>query len=370
MAAIAVAASVWLVTLAIVAIDPFDMYPWGVRLRMEDRDYSFDAIPFALDVATKESGTDAFLIGASTEAGFTRSLLSSLLPGIHHPQNLSYNGPRTPDRALVDQLVLQNAHPKRVLLALDVPYYLTGDHAARLNASSRFPSYLYDDTPVNDVRMIGATAIRLAFAELRGKGFWLPEWGKSDDEKRGAVYAKFQSARSRALLARQIAQIGTAVAARSGATCSDFTSLANDLVPFARQLSARHIALDLFFPPLSKAAYASWLATPRAAASGPTIFSDGLLFRQCAVDALSDIPGVRIFAFDNEDWITSDLSNYEDVSHLYNESIFAYMLRQMANGRNRLTKANVRTENARLLDGVLKFRLKPNANEVSAAHGP
>jgi hypothetical protein len=88
------------------------------------------------------------------------------------------------------------------------------------------------------------------------------------------------------------------------------------------------------------------------------MLADTLLLRHCVVEALDGKPGVRIFAFDNEDGITGDITNYYDVAHPYRQSVYLFMLRAMRADKDRLTRENVDVDGQRLRDNVQKYTIK------------
>ena len=106
------------------------------------------------------------------------------------------------------------------------------------------------------------------------------------------------------------------VATPSQLDCANLDAVNRQLLPFVRELSARGIRVDLFFPPYSYVVYYDWLATPeRRMVVGPAFLEDQLLMRRCLVDAASVVPHTRVFAFDDLEWLAGDLRNYSDTTH-------------------------------------------------------
>ncbi|MGZ3411924.1 MAG: hypothetical protein ACXWJ6_04995 [Xanthobacteraceae bacterium] len=80
-----------------------------------------------------------------------------------------------------------------------------------------------------------------------------------------------------------------------------------------------------------------------------------LMLRRCTVDAVAGIPNVRVHAFDNEDWITSDLRNYFDTSHIYNKGVFKYLLDEVRQRSHVLTPQNFGAYETRLRERVKNY---------------
>jgi hypothetical protein len=63
------------------------------------------------------------------------------------------------------------------------------------------------------------------------------------------------------------------------------------------------------------------------------------LFIEDVIRTAGNLPNVRIFGFDNQDF-TADIANYKDQSH-YHKDINAKLLRLMAEGRGLLRAENL-----------------------------
>ncbi|HEX4532742.1 MAG TPA: hypothetical protein VH000_00810, partial [Rhizomicrobium sp.] len=67
---------------------------------------------------------------------------------------------------------------------------------------------------------------------------------------------------------------------------------------------------------------------------------------------------VRVFAFDNDDWITADLANYKDTGHIFDDRIIEFQLKSIASGSHILTKRNVGAYINTLRARVVAYQLK------------
>ena len=345
----------WSLVFLLVGIDPLDLYPWGLSAKLRDNEYGPDSTRYLVDVVAKDPSIDTILIGGSTSAFFTRQMMNSILPGTKNGFNLSYQAPRVGERALVTAQVMQHTHAKHVLLAADWIYALRG----QTEIENAFPGYLYDDTPLNDIRMVNIITMRVARAILASRSVWLADWDWGIYQRsRERSYRRFQTVESMNGLRTEIEKYRNDTNVPSMRSCADFDAVNDQLIPFAKALSAKHIALDIFFPPYSLAFYYDWIATPsRRALLGSALLNDQLRVRRCLVEALAGMQGVRIFAFDNEDWLTGDLKNYSDTAHVFDVAVYRYMLKSIAEGSHRLTMQTVDADADELRRHVKSYTL-------------
>ena len=361
----AVLAAWWGALVLVLVIDPLNLYPWGVAPKLADSEYPPEATPYLIDVVAKDPAIDTVLIGGSTAVAFRRDLLTKELTGTSNAFNVSYSAVRAGDRALVSERLLASTSLRRVLIAVDWIYALQGP----LNSEPSFPAYLYDRSPFNDARMIGLNTVDLASDAVAHHPLGLSSWSWPVYEaSRKRLYSRFQTPEQMLRLRDAIERYRAEVTTPSTLTCADLDAVNRQLLPFVRALSAKGVEIDLFFPPYSYAAYYDWLATPlRRAIVGADFLEDQLLLRRCLVDAVAAVQGARVFAFDNEAWLTGNLQNYSDTTHLLNEHAFRYMLQQIAAGSHQLTRENAPGEIALLRQRVAGYEFK-NSN-FEGSHG-
>ncbi|RVJ36200.1 TonB-dependent receptor, partial [Sinorhizobium meliloti] len=144
---------VWLGYLSIVTIvvatDPYDIYRWGARLKLTRNDVPRDVVVRWVDLVSKQSGINTFLVGGSTTAMYSPDDISAVLGENVVAYNLSYGGPRPMDRDIVlDQLAI-NAQAKRIIITFDWMYILDPEKMRQ-----GFPEYLYDEEISDDIRMV------------------------------------------------------------------------------------------------------------------------------------------------------------------------------------------------------------------------
>ncbi len=121
-------------------------------------------------------------------------------------------------------------------------------------------------------------------------------------------------------------------------------------------LSARRTPVDVVIPPLSLAAY---YEPP----GGDYPLSSTGNWR-CAAAPCWPWTAFRargVFAVDNEDWLTGDLANYKNPTHLRSAAAQIFLLQAVAHGTHRLTKDNVAAQMALLRSRVLHYRVRDSA---------
>ncbi|HEY1629862.1 MAG TPA: hypothetical protein VGF56_01005 [Rhizomicrobium sp.] len=325
----------WTAAAFCILVDPFDIYPWGLQVHLKHANYPSDSNPYLIDVAAKDPTIDTMLVGSSTAVDFTREQMMQI-PGTKNPFNLSYEGALPADREVVTTQMLKYSHASRVILSFDFTYALDKDEAR-----DEFPFYLYDGDAVDDLRMVGSTSARSAFSALTHHGEISNGGGNITNLKHEEQFQDFQTPASMRALAKAVVRYRGEVDRPTAKTCAAFTAIDAQLVPYARALSRRHVALDVYIPPYATVTFYDWQNGLRRGLLGDSIMEDQFLTRSCLVEALDGLPGVRIFAFDNEAWITDDLANYKDTAHVYNDRIQTYIMKQIGAGTHQLTKANV-----------------------------
>jgi len=355
----AITAACCLLALLLALIDPFAIYPWGIRPKLKmNGDYSADATRFLAAAVAKTPSFDTILLGGSTSRPYTPQMMEEILPGTRSAFNFSYSSPSPADRTAILRQLLQFSHARRLILEADWSYVLP---KAVQHPTPGFPMYLYDEVWWNDVRGMSREAFQLSRAALQGDALWLPSWSRSAEQvgyrKR---YERMQSETSQTQFRSFIARNKVSINNPSELTCRAMDAISEDLVPFARAFSARGVEVDVVLPPYSWVLY-YWTADvdPRGV-TRPSMLNDVLQMRRCLVQALDDIPHVRIFSFDNIPGLASDWKNYFDPGHLYNSEANRYILRSIAQGQHVLSKRNIDADTAQLRSNVVRYEFTSN----------
>jgi hypothetical protein len=209
-------------------------------------------------------------------------------------------------------------------------------------------------------------SFQLSWALLRGGPLWLPAWSRAAEQASYRDrYAFMQGDAPKADLRAYIARNRVSINTPSKLSCADLDSIGEDLAPFVRAMSARGVEVDVVLPVYSWVLYYHTGEPDPRGMSRPSLLNDLLLMRRCLVEALDDVPQVRIFAFDNVPGLASDWKNYFDPGHLYNVEANRYILRSIAAGEHVLSRDNVDADIAQLRANVMGYEF--TSNEIWAA---
>jgi hypothetical protein len=355
----AIAAACLLLALLLTLIDPFDIYPWGMRPKLKTNgDYSAESTRYLAAAVAKTPAFDTILLGGSTGRLYTVEMMEEILPGTRSAFNLSYSAPSSADRAAVYRQLLRFSSARRVILEADWTYILP---KALQRPTPGFPMYLYDDVWWNDVRGMNMPAFQLSRAALRGDPLWLTAWSRSAEQAAYRNrYELMQSEASRTEFRAYIARHKMSIDTPSKLTCRTMDAIGEELAPFARALAARGVEVDVVLPAYSWVLY-YWTEEPDPRGlSRPSLLNDLMQMRRCLVQALDDVPRVRIFAFDNIPGLASDWKNYFDPGHLYNFEANRYILHSIAEGKHVLSRGNIDADIAQLRSNVIRYEFTSN----------
>ncbi|RVK05309.1 TonB-dependent receptor [Sinorhizobium meliloti] len=351
---------VWLGYLSIVTIvvatDPYDIYRWGARLKLTRNDVPRDVVVRWVDLVSKQSGINTFLVGGSTTAMYSPDDISAVLGENVVAYNLSYGGPRPMDRDIVlDQLAI-NAQAKRIIITFDWMYILDPEKMRQ-----GFPEYLYDEEISDDIRMVDLKSLRRTWKVLLGETSY-----EAQDDKRYAKfterqYRSFQMPAQMAELQALIEEYRSVVDAPSGRTCASFNAVNEQLVPRIRKFVEKGAQVDVIMPILSYANYYFRMSDISA-----TLLDEVLLSRRCFVKSIDTLPNVRVFAWDDDPRIAGDLGNFRDPGHVYNPGLLRRTLTSLSTGENRLTAADVEAYERRIRTEVKNYRLRNSYLERTA----
>jgi hypothetical protein len=350
-----VAAGYCALAILLALIDPLDLYPWGVTpILIRDGNYALQATPYLVDVVSKNPAFDTLFLGGSTGHFYTPQMIEETMPGTRRAFNLSYGAPSASDRAAVFAQVLRFSRAKRFILEADWTYIIP---KAKQQMSASFPIYMYDEAWWNDVRGINMQTVGLAMKALRGRPLLRETWSVAKEQagyrdRYDRLHTPDASADFAGFVARNRASIDT----QSELTCGSMDAISGDLAPFVKALSARGAEIDIILPVYSWMMYYWTRETDMRGLSRPSLLSDLLLMRECLVRALDGLPGVNIFAFDDVPGLASDLGNYFDPGHLYNAGANRYILQSIADGRHRLSLANIRGKNSEMRAAVIGYQ--------------
>ncbi len=355
---IAVFGFFWIATVAAIAVDPLDLYEWGTPPKLLP-DYSVHKGRSMFSAAAR-TDVDILLIGSSTVAAITSGQLEEEF-GVDKAFNFSITGPRPADRRMILAQVAEHSPAERVIVSFDWSFALPADYA-----HPAVPTFMFDDNIFNDLRLASPMVIGLTWQKMLGRPVGLSGWDYAStmpgDRRR---YRRFQERMAREAH-RPLPEIEYPAPGATDVSCSDYPLVSEILPELVDGLTSRGKAVDFIIPPYSLRLYRTWRSrTDEAALKVRPFLARQLAIRRCLVEALGSHDKVRIFAFDNETWITGDLANYRDEAHLHEPEVYSFMVSSMAEGRNRLTADNFDEYAATLIANVAGSTQNPAHDEDS-----
>lgn len=349
------AVTIWLVWAALSAfvlvVDPYDVRPWGARSVLPG---AFQ--PFEMDrlvrLAASDPEADLVLIGSSPTTPYTPDALRRVWPEARRPWNVSLHGGWAEDRFLTLNEFADRSNATHYLITVD--FFL----AARTpRARPTFPFFLYDRTPVNDLRVLTPRAVADALRVLR-EGTPYPDGAaveRQEAEFNATLRDHHRLPYFRDLLDTAVRDGQAAMRRRSDATCADLPGVTAFMAGVGR-LRARGARVDLLIPIYSSAVYYEWAQDPdRRRELGPAPLEDQLLMRRCVVVAAQAM-GVAVHAADDDARLVNDLRNFRDPGHLSGEANLAAFIALPRDPTTRLTPDNFDAYAARVRANVLAFR--------------
>lgn len=336
----------WIIAAFVFITDPYDLRPWGAKAPMPAHLVTSESRVLALAVS-KSPAFDLVMIGSSTAVSYTPEQIRAVFPESRNPVNFSYPGGRPKDRDFVLTAVARNTDAARVVVWIDWSYLAGAEEVV-----PGWPSYLFDDSLINDLRMINPEAISASFSMLNGRPAFVP----SEREARstagawGQLYRRFQSPRSmKAVMSDYDASVRT-LQRGPERRCEDYPTLDHQLAPALRTLAARGKQVDLVLPAYSVVFYGHTLRSNRFE------LASLMDFRRCLALAASGLPNVKVWALDGDLQMISDLGNYRDAAHLYAPAALQSALAGIGDPRYRLTPENVDARNTALWNAVQGYR--------------
>lgn len=319
----------------VLAVDPYELYPWGVRITPATRHDALHANR-VFGIAAADRDADTLLIGSSVSARIELDDIRAMVPGARTVWNLSYPGVAPRDRQIVLDWIEARSHAHTILVTLD---FILASSIER--PSYGFPIDSYDGDFTNDLRVVDSRTLREARdALLRGSPF--PDRSTSDEVLRTwRKSAGFHSPEGLALIARSLREQRATIDAGHDKPCSAFPHLPR-FEASIRRLAAQGRRVHLIVPVYSPSFYYQYrigAAMPKALRE--TLLGDQIAMRRCVTRALGDTPNITISALDRDTALSNSLANFMDPGHLALRANFRRQLAAISDPRYRLTPANI-----------------------------
>lgn len=318
-------------------------------------------------LADPQQGYQSIVIGSSVMANYTQSLFDEKLPQWGKTLNLSVNGsvPRM-QAVIANDALLKNPSIRNILW--DIHYYYVLD----LEGDPAFPYYLYNDTVIDDKGyFFNITNLTSSLRFFKGdfSGF------VSNVENNGPWYEsllstgrfdRYKSVEYRKTLLADL-QSTQPVVKPDFATIDDFqySEVEKYLLATIMPLCNDDKEINIMFSPATRYSYAAQQDTNHLLGQ--------LYMRRYILDRTSACKNIKIFAFDNVDWISGDMTNYADNYH-YKLKVNAYILESIAQGRHQLSAENIEQYERDFIGAVNEYEARFSAEltdmENSASNAP
>lgn len=343
--------ALWLAYMAaagfVIGVDPYDLYPWGVKITAARR-WDPDHAPRMIDIAAKDPDADLVLVGTSPTALVTPEEIRTVFPEARAPWNVSYLLAGPDDRLLVLDHLIRYSHARHFIVTVD--FYLTlplgQDNAV-------FPENLYDASFTNDLRVVDQDTLKDALRALR-RGTPFPDTAAATEAMRVSferVEQIFRNPDNLNAIRDAITRYRATIDSPGATHCASFPML-EPFVGRVKALAAGGRTVDLLIPAFSPSAYYRWRSdknrilgdnalAEQHRALGSHAFADQLLMRRCLVKALDGVAGVTVAGADLDFELTGRIANFFDPTHLNTAEERERMLGRLRDPRYRLTAANV-----------------------------
>ena len=322
----------------VIVVDPYDLYPWGVRIKPVSRHDILHANRL-IGIAASDREADTLLVGSSVSMRIQLEDLREQYPDTRIAWNLSYPGVTGRDRQIVLDRIAEHSRARHVLVMLD---YMLGSPVDRV--SRGFPTESYDDDPTNDLRVVDSRTLREArSALLRGTPF--PNVEASDRALRRFLAGRRSSTFYRptivASITRSLREQRATIDVDHDMPCSALPLLRR-FEATMRRLAAQGRRVDLIAPVYSPSFYYQYrVGGQMDDSTRMNLLGRQLAMRRCVVKALGATPNIVISALDRDTALVNDLTNFYDSGHIVGRTNFRRQLLATNDPRYRLTPANI-----------------------------
>ena len=309
-------------------------------------------------LADPQQNYQSIVIGSSVVANYAQPLFDKKMPSWGKILNLSINGSVPMAQATVAKYaLLKNPDVKNILWDIHLYYALdTPD-------SQDFPYYLYNKEIMDDGGyLFNVTNLISSIKFVRGdfSGFT----DKIEDNSpfyeallASGFFDRYKSIDLRKTLLPAL-QSAPTMAAQDEATIASFQYpevekyLLDIILPYCN--SDKELVIT--FSPTTRYYYASQ--------DNMKFLYTQFYMRRYVLKRTSACKNIRVFAFDNIDWISGDMTNYADYFH-DNVAVNSYIIESIAADRHRLTSDNIGQYEEDFIKAVNSYR-KQFADELTA----
>ncbi|HQQ62157.1 MAG TPA: hypothetical protein PLF22_01150 [Pseudomonadales bacterium] len=295
----------------------------------------------------------SLIIGSSTMANYTESLINEHLPW-GKTLNLSVNGSTPRMQASIARYALaKKPDIKHILWDVHYFYIYEADHD-NSKPGSPFPYYLYNSSILDDKNYLFNTSnVNFSLQFLRGDftKFSLgienngPFYENLLAEGRFAAHGSDDYKQNTILPAIQ--DVARVLPPADELDAYQYPSIDKNLLDVLMPYCNSDKDIAIMFSPEDRSAYTNTTNTEHIVRK--------INMRRYIVNQTRGCKNIRIFSFDNLDWITAHPENYADDFHFTIE-INHYIADSIARNLNRLTPENIDEYQANFIDNINHYK--------------
>jgi len=276
---------------------------------------------------------NAVVIGTSLSENFRAKLIKEKLG--FDSMNLAMQGASSHEQSLVLQVALETGKVKNVIW--DVQYeYLRGDRKWVANYDGTFPSYFYDNNPLNEIHnyLLNVDTTKSSLKILLKK-YGVPTyeeqnledlytWDKKKEFGKASVRKSWERAIAlRPTLEKQVPEYALA------------NLNANFDINFLAVIKKHpEVTFYLYFPPFTPSYYLNVVTV------SPAIFQNMLENKKYIFTQVRDLKNVQLYDFQTLPGMILNVENFCGAMH-FNSNVNEYIIESMASQRHLAVQPNV-----------------------------
>jgi hypothetical protein len=326
----------WIIVIA----DPYHLRAGGAVYRLGDHRYPDKEWPRLMGVTTAQPH-DLVVLGGSTAMPITPAMMRKAF-GAQRPLNLSYYAPRPFDMALILPKIARIRGLRHVILFMD---FSLMDKSPQRSATGTILESMAATTWSHRADFSVPTALASLHALTTGVldlSMWVLERPDYMSDAVPLPESPDTMRRFRGAVQRHAAD----VFAKSGLTCDQLPYVQKYLAPFLREMVAKHIKVDLVFPPLPYVLNYDWIdrRPPHfdTLLPGP-VFDQFMVFKRCVIQVRDEVgeQSAHVLALDANESLSGNISLYLDTIHLIDPEANRTVVRMIADGDDAIDATNI-----------------------------
>jgi hypothetical protein len=281
---------------------------------------------------------DSVFTGTSLSGNFLPEHLADKTPW-KRTLKLTFPGARPIEQQIVTERALATGNVSHVFWEV-FPYQFLlfpSVEIKKMSDADDFPLYLYNSSRLDDYRyLLRMSTLVAAIGVIYGENYYnispiehIDYWQHECTAEK--TCKPFHDAKSITQIKAAYTQPHFSLLAGSEVAAIDYSAADRYLLDTLMPYCNKNVSFDLFFPPVSML----WFARQGAAE-----FDYQLYMLRYVVNKTAACKNIRVYAFNNELWITGDLAHYHDPRHFYG-GVQDYIIDAMGVGKHIITMDNI-----------------------------